>query len=1026
MKADPGRTAIVHGQSALSWARLEARADGIAARLRDVGVGVSQIVGVAIPRGLDWAASMLGIFKARAAYLPLDGRLPIKRLEAMLRGAGCQVVLGLGGTGLENFGDPVVAVIDVASIPEMREGVALPLFAPETVDDLAYVLFTSGSTGAPKGAMILQGGLQNHLKSKIDLFAIDASDRIAQTSSAASDMSLWQLLCPLIVGGQAWIFDDKALREPGLFVAAMAEAGVTLFDAVPSFLRLLIEQTTISAASLPTLRCLVLGGETLSPELCRAWFARFPKVPIVNCYGPTECSDGVTHEWITTPPKKDVLRIPIGRPIDNLEAYIVEPMAANLIECAPGAVGELVVGGVGVGIGYVQDPERTKRAFLPNPFSSDPALARLYRTGDLARALPDGRLEYYGRKDRQVKIRGHRVELGEIEARLLGHDAIAECAVVLRSEDRQTLVAYVRVLASLTVEEMSVYLGDTLPMHMIPDRFVILDSVPFNANGKVDYSALPDPGHLRPALGTPYVPPALGLEAEIASAWACVLGLDRVGARDGFSFLGGDSLSAISAITHIEAQTGVRVTFEQIFDLAVFELASVVAGKRAGDPIGAACTSRLIEKRLPEGQYPLTPSQERYWARVQRDPFYNTDHLHSTLLLRGPLDVAVLSRGLSEIVRRHASLRTTFHCGPDGRSFQLVHEDIRFELALRTLPGLDGGERERWIREEVARHAAEVFDFSRGPLIRATLLELDDELHVLALAMHHIVSDGWSWGVLTRELGALYNAFVQGRPSPLPELDIQYMDYALWIRDWRASAAAAEELAYWARRLRGAPSRLDLPTDRPRPSAQSFAAGVVHRHLCCAWAREFDSWTRTARATPFMGFAAAFGLLLGRLTGRQDVLFGSVIANRTEAEIASLIGCFQNGLLVRVDLSEYANLPDLLERVRRTTLEDYDHQRVSHESIVEHVFPGAAVPQVVFALQEAPDEDHLRLAKIDVEGMACGFSKIKYDFVLEVFPRKDGYAAVWSYSEDLFDEATIVRWANEFEGILRTAVAARA
>ena len=716
--------------------------------------------------------------------------------------------------------------------------------------------------------------------------------------------------------------------------------------------------------------------------------------------------------------RRDQRAFPIGRPISNTRIYILDGHG----EPVPiGAAGEIYIGGAGVARGYLNRPELTAERFVADPFAEAPD-ARMYKTGDLGRYLPDGTIEFLGRNDFQVKIRGFRIELGEIEARLAQHPAVRE-AVALAREDGgdKRLVAYYTVAPDAEAagaEALRRHLSATLPDYMLPAAYVRLDALPLTANGKLDRKALPAPdGAAYAARG--YEAPASEIETRLARIWAEVLGLERVGRHDNFFELGGHSLLAVRVISRLRQALGVEVALAELFARPV--LAEFAKAVREG----ARSTLPPIMAARRDEPLPLSFAQQRLWFLAQMEGVSQAYHIPLGLRLTGELDGGALRGALARLVARHEALRTTFD-HVDGQPVQrIAAEDSGFDLQEHDLRQHSDaeGELQRLAMEE----ANAAFDLQAGPLIRGRLIRLDDREHVLLITLHHIVSDGWSMGVLSRELGALYRAYSQGQADPLPGLALQYPDYAVWQRRWLAGEVLQAQSDYWRRTLAGAPAVLELPTDRRRPVQQDHAGAFVALELDDELTAGLKALSRRHGTTLFMTLLAGWAALLGRLSGQDDVVIGTPVANRSRAEVEPLIGFFVNSLALRLDLSGGPTVGELLQRVKARALEAQQHQDLPFEQVVEIVRPPRSLAhtpvfQVMFAWQNAGESDlelpGLRVAPVRVP---CSFAK--FDLTLSLAEVGGRIAGGLEYATALFDRATIERHAGYLRRLLEAMVA---
>ncbi|HEX2188606.1 MAG TPA: amino acid adenylation domain-containing protein, partial [Longimicrobiaceae bacterium] len=997
----PGAVAVVSGGDALTYAELERRSDRLARRLAAVGVRPETPVGVCLERGADMVVALLGVLKAGGAYLPLDPSYPAERLAYMLGDSGAPVLLtqsSLAGA-LPAFGGARLCVDEEADEPA-----GAPAAAADA-RNAAYVIYTSGSTGRPKGVVVPHRAVVNFLGSMRARPGLSAEDTLLAVTTLSFDIAGLELFLPLTTGARVVVADRETASDGARLRDALAASGATVMQATPATWRMLLEAGWEGTPGLKAL----CGGEALPRDLAEGIAARCAE--LWNLYGPTE-----TTIWSTAGRvEPGAGAVSIGGPIANTQVYLLD---GGLEPVPAGVAGELYVGGDGVTRGYLGRPELTAERFVPDALGGEPG-ARLYRTGDRVRWTADGRLEYLGRTDHQVKVRGFRIELGEVEAALREHARVGEAVAVVREDapgDRR-LVAYVTGEAA-TPAELRAHLRERLPEHMVPGAFVALERLPLTANGKVDRRALP-----APELGAAgaYVAPRTATEEVLAGIFAEVLGAARVGAEDGFFELGGHSLLAMRAVSRVRQALGTELPLRALFEApTVAALAGrVEALRRAGGP--AVPPLRRVPRLGTEG-LPLSFAQQRLWVVDRLEPESAAYNMPYALRLRGRLDVGALRASLDALVARHETLRTTF-AGGDGAAVQVVHAPAPVALAEHDLGGLPAAEREAAAERFAAEEAMRPFDLARGPLLRCALLRLADDDHVLCFTMHHVVSDGWSMQVLTREVSALYAG------ETLPELPVQYADFAAWQRAWLSGAVLDEQVGYWRERLAGAPPLLEVPTDRPRAPGQSPAAAAHRFAIPAGAARALRELARGEGTTLFMALLAGWQALLGRYAGQDDVVVGTPIAGRTRAETEGLIGFFVNMLALRTDLAGEPTGAGLLRRVRETALGAYDHQELPFERLlealsVERSLTHAPLFQATFSLDRAgaPDE-RLRLGDLALEPFGTGDGAVKYDLELVLRDAGDELGGALLYRTALFEAETAARMAAHLEVLLEALAA---
>ncbi|KQZ31362.1 non-ribosomal peptide synthetase [Duganella sp. Root1480D1] len=1016
----PQHIAAACADERLSYQELDQRAARLAQAVLAAGATRDTLVTLLCERDLRLLAAMTGVLRAGAAFLPLDANHPPARLREVMDASASPLVL------VARSCLPVLAAIAGAGQPLPPHLVLddcwlagpAPELAPRGApQDLAYVIFTSGSTGKPKGAMVEQYGMLNHMFGKLSTMAIGAGDTLAQTASPAFDICVWQFLSALLVGGTTDVLPDEVAYDPAQLLGACSARGVTLLQTVPSMMRSMLDVCPPGLA-LPGLRWLIPTGEALTPALTQEWFARFPAVPLMNVYGPAECSDDVTYHAMLAPPPPEAA-IPIGRPTPNNRIFILD---RHLQPVPVGVVGEICVDGAGVGRGYLDNPEQTARAFVPHPFQPG---QRFYRTGDLGRYRADGIIEFCGRIDHQIKLRGFRIELGEIEAKLAACRGVRE-ALVLAREDvagAPRLAAYLLAQpnAELSAAAVRAELGAVLPDYMVPAAFVMLDAFPLTPNGKIDRKALPAPD-LDLLAGRQHEAPAGALEEALAGIWQDVLGVTAVGRGDHFFELGGHSLLAAQLISRIRASLGVEVALRDLFAQPGFSgFADVVraAGAASGAPLAPAARGATA---------PLSWAQQRLWFLAQLDEAATLAYnMPNALALDGALDRAALQAALDRVVARHEVLRTRFVS--DGETAQaLADGPASFALDYHDLGALAGHEQECAVERHRLDEARTAFDLRSGPLIRGRLLRLGQQAHVLLLTKHHIVSDGWSAGIFIREVSTLYAAYCAGAPDPLPPLPLQYADYAIWQRSVLQGEVLREQAAFWRQHLEGAPALIELPTDRPRPPQQSYAGSTLRFNLDASLTADLRALGMRHGATLFMTLLSGWSLLLARWSGQSDIVVGTTAANRQRSEVEGLIGFFVNTQALRVRLPREATVAELLAQVRETTLQAQERQDLPFEQVVEAVNPPRSLThsplfQTMLTLNNTPAGASLALPGLTLTSLDDGAASTRFDLTLAVTEGDGRLHLQLQYASALFDAATVQRMAGHFQVVLQAMAA---
>ncbi len=1021
-KLRPDSLAVIFENQRLSYDELNFRGDQMAHYLRGVGVGPDVPVGVCVEPSLEMLVAILGVLKAGGAYVPLDPSYPRDRLIFMMNDTQSPVLL-TQRRHLEIFQLPdlgaswsctklVCLDTDWERISESPE-----VTPPSQVVDknLAYVIYTSGSTGKPKGVLVTHRNLRNSTLARLGYYC-DPISCFLLLSSFSFDSSMAGIFGTLCQGGTVLLVAESARSDGPELIMLIERHQVSHTLCLPSLYSVILEQAGLRQFS--SFRAVIVAGAACPKGLVDHHHQRFTSTALFNEYGPTEATVWTTVcECRSEDPSA---RPPIGRPIANAQVYLLSPA---LRPSPIGIEGELYVGGENVTRGYLNRPDLTAERFVADPVSGKLG-ARLYKTGDLARYRTDGNIEFFGRSDHQVKIRGYRIELGEIEAALKHHRLLRE-AIVTSLEERpgeERLVAYVvpTQMPGPAIDELRGFLRDKLPGYMIPSIFVELESLPLAPNGKVDRGALPAPDRARADRGREFVAPRTPIEEVVAGSWAEVLGIEQVSATDNFFDLGGHSINTTQVISRLsdafQVDLPVRSLFESPTVAGLAERVEAVWGSTH------SAEASPIERAPREQSLPLSFGQERLWFLHQLEPdntAYNVPHLAR---LKGPVKIQSLEQSINEVIRRHEVLRTTF-LEVNGIALQAIAQPVRSPIPIVDLEDIPASKWEKLARSLLVQDAKRAFDLEQSPLLRVVIVRLTNEEHILLLTMHHIISDGWSMGVLVRELAAIYDPFSTATPSPLPELPFQYADYSRWQREWFRIEKMEAELSYWKQQLgRGLPA-LQLSTDRPRPPTQTFHGATHSFSLQEGLSKNLRSLSRQEGATLFMTLVAAFQILLYRYSGQDDIPLGTPIANRNRAKVEGLIGFFANTLVLRIDLSGNPTYREVLARVREITLDAYANQNLPFEQLVDSLRPErdlARSPlfQVMFILQNAP-LPRLEISKLAIDMLEVHNETAKFDLTLSMMDSDKELLGTFEYNTDLFDRPRIVRMANHFQLLLK-------
>jgi amino acid adenylation domain-containing protein len=1046
VKRTPDAVAVSVGRVRLSYLELASRASAIAGRLCREDVRRDEVVVLFAERGIDFLAAMIAVQQAGVAFLPLDPTMPAARLAQIIQHSGARVVLTtldctaalqVTLSGLRRRERPRVLILEKLNTAISQD--SMPAVR-QASSSLACVIYTSGSTGVPKGAMIEQRGMFNHLLSKISDLELSASDVVAQTSPQSFVIAVWQFLAALMVGARVHICADEEARDPALLIQEISREGITVLEIVPALLREILQRVPNEPAfhTLGRLRSLISTGETLAPDLCRDWFRHFPAVPIINAYGATETSDDVATHRLTVPPTS-AATVPIGRAIANTRVYVLD---SHLQPVPIGVAGELYVGGIGVGRGYLNDREQTRHRFLRDPFSKRPG-ARLYRTGDLARWRSDGMLECFGRIDNQVKIRGCRIELEEIEHVLMEHSGVQSAVAMARDNmgGETQLIAYVVAATDERpkANELRDFLRTRLPAHMIPAGYFFPDHMPLTAHGKLDRPALAAFGWGLGVAGGDFVAPRNSTEDLLAGIWADLLEVEEVGIFSNFFDLGGHSLLAGRVLARVASVFHVSLPIRALFEASTIEaLARRIDGARASQSTEPRPEIARVERDGPQA---ISILQERV-LRIERElPGLPQFNLPFTYRLQGPLNVPALERSLVEVVRRHDSLRTGFSwAGERPAPFITPASDVVSPLRIEDLAvGTSAGNNRakalmlKKVELRAEQEAWTPFDLTRAPLFRTRLLRLGPDDHVLLLILHHIIVDGWSIGVFFEEVSEVYSAFAAGRQVQLPAQAFQFSDFADWQRRWCTTELATRQFAYWKDHLREASPV--FPTDVGAAGAL-LTSRIAHEpfHLSSDLVVRLSALSRSQGGTLFMALLAGFKAMLLARTGRGDICVATAMANRTQQWTERVIGPIENTTLIRTRMDSDLSFREALSRVRDSVLEAYARQELPFEILAARLAEEADVDpasliQVFFVLQNAIRRP-LELPDVVAQSFGSahreGRPVLPIDrawLTLMLNEKPSGINGSCTYKVDLFEANTFESWIAEYEAILAKAIA---
>ncbi|ORX97912.1 Non-ribosomal peptide synthetase module [Basidiobolus meristosporus CBS 931.73] len=1008
VKRNPNATAVVYGDETLSYSVLNTRANGLAHRLIELGVKPDTRVAICVKRSPAMLVGILSILKAGGAYVPLDPAYPCERLAHILNDATPIILLAddAGRTALGDIDLTPLTVLDPNA--QMPPSAANPDISDLASHHLVYVIYTSGSTGTPKGVMVEHRNVVNLIQHQTACYGIDSTSRTLQFASLSFDPSVSEIFKTLSCGACLYLPPDAVRLDRKLLWGYLEENAITHVTLAPPLL-----QDGKDLPALSTTLTLIMGGETPTTTLLQSLI---PNVVVFLEYGPTEATINATT-W-RCPPDFNGEVVPIGRPVPNARVYVLD------IHRQPvplGAVGEIYIGGTGVTRGYLNLPGMTAERFIPDPFHEKEG-ARMYKTGDLARYLPDGALVFLGRNDHQVKIRGIRIEVGEIEARLIEHPRVREAVVITVGEgsDKRIVAYVVAEPDEHLAHKLRVYLKSKLPEYMVPAHYVCLDALPMLPSGKLDRRALPAIADEAVAREV-YEAPQGGTEIALAGIWSMLLQIEHIGRRDNFFALGGHSLLAVRLMNRM-VDLGASLPLTTIFSSPnLASLAATVDQHLNQKDTGARAITPVSRMGALEPSF----AQESLWFVSQlNDRASMTYNIPLAIKFRGTLDGAAWQQALNTLFARHEALRSVFHIVDGKPKVELLDPEVGVPIIWHDLRGVPNAQVQ--LDSLTAVEMYEQFDLAHGPLLRARLVQLSDDEQVFLFTMYHMVSDGWSAGLLTQELNTLYAAYRAGQPNPLPPLFIQYPDYAAWQKQQLSGKRLDAQSSYWREALADTPALLELPTDRPRPPQQSFAGAVLEIHLDKQMTLALRRLSQEHGVTLFVMLLSAWGAVLSRLSGQDDILIGSINANRNHHQVEGLIGLFANFLVLRIDLSGEPSASQLLKRVQHCTLAAQDNQDLPFEEVVRIVNPPRKLShtplfQVTFTWQNN-DMGAWDLPGLEVVPDLPSYNAASFDLELDLTEEEEEIVGELSFSTALFDHQTIERHISYLKAMLRAMI----
>ncbi|WP_442591972.1 amino acid adenylation domain-containing protein [Pedobacter sp. AW31-3R] len=1003
------RIAVVFEDKALTYNVFNADGNRLCVYLQQShGIKPGDLVGICLERSEKFIISVLAILKAGAAYVPVDPQYPQERIDYIKQDSNSKVMIDEAFLAAYAAFDGPTEV----SNPILQAG----------PDDLAYVIYTSGSTGQPKGVMIEHRGMLNHMYAMVSEMGLDQDSRIAQNASITFDISVWQLLNALILGGTTVVYRHETVLDVPLFISRVVADGIRILQVVPSYLKAMMDiMDEAGTYDLSALEYLLVTGETIGQPLLQRWFERFPDKKVVNAYGPAEASDDVTLYIMDKAPEGT--NVPVGKPIQNMKIYILNKLGKL---CPVGVMGEIHVSGVGVGRAYINKPEKSAASFGQDPFQ--PGNIRMYRTGDHGRWLEDGNIEFAGRKDDQVKVRGYRIELGEIESVLQTHPDLQSVVVIAPANKtgERKLVAYVTGTPGLDLASIKTYLLGVIPAYMVPSHFMQLDQLPLTPNGKVDKKALPDVAAVEMISNTAYQVPENETQAQLVAIWSEVLGLNQIGINDDFFDLGGHSLKATRLTSQIHKVFNVKIGLKELFATPVLAAQALLIAQSKTNIFEALSIAPLRDS------YVLSSSQRRLWILSQFEEGSQAYNMPGVYFFEGELDEGALEWSFFNLIARHEILRTTFREDEELTVRQYIHQpsESRFILKKSDLraAALSDEEIHQLVREELLQ----AFDLAAGPLLRASLYQLEDQKWIFSYTMHHIISDGWSMGVLITELLNLYNSRIRNAEMTYNPLKIQYKDYAVWQQAQLSGESLALHKDYWLQQFSGSLPVLELPQDKLRPVQKTYDGAVLNRRLPATLNEAFKKLGQDQGCTLFMSLLAVVNTLLYRYSGQEDIIVGTPIAGREHLDLEEQIGFYVNTLAIRSRFDGTGSFLDLLRKVREVTLGAYEHQVYPFDELVDELnlhrdMSRNSLFDVLIVLENAEmvrKEGQKTLDKLQIrEYFDHQVIKSKFDLSFDFVESAEALDLTIEYNTSIYGRDLIEGMINHLEQLIKAVVA---
>lgn len=1009
------KVAIQHNDETITYNELALKSNQLASYLvAEHKAQKDMLFGVMMPRSIRMVEAILGVWKAGSAYVPVGTDLPDENLLQIIENSQFKAIITDNETVVTQLTKLEVQVPiihlknDAATIATYS---TTPLQISIEDNDLAYVIYTSGSTGKPKGVMIEHLGMLNHIGAKVTEMNIDKNSIVAQNAPHTFDISIWQLFAPLVVGATGVIYDNETIIDSKEFISKLEEDQITILELVPSYLLEMLYHMEAENANIKlALTILILNAETLTKSMVERWLTMYPKIPIVNTYGATEVSDDTSHYIMNEVPNSYSVPV-MTYPIQNFEVHIVDE---NFRKVPIGVQGEILLAGPCVGRGYFNDPERTKKAYLQGPIEGVTNCEKVYKTGDLGRFMPDGTMEFIGRNDNQVKISGHRIELDAIENITAGIDGIKNAKAVAHT-DKQFIALYY--LADEAIEKAIIEetILQKLPKYMLPSVIIHMTNFPVTANGKINKKELPNPLQYLQSDTANYVAPETATQKKLVAIWEEILNVEKVGINDHFFELGGHSLKLMRLKNEYHKEFSVNIKIKEFFENPTLKVHALLIDNAENEAF------EKIEKVPEASNYAVSDAQKRLWVLSQFDNGSVVYNMPFTTIFNEQLDVEKFKLAIQAVIQRHEILRTVFKEDQNGEIKQWI---LNAEAAKLSVNYLDYSEKSTEIEAFINEDSFKPFDLANGPLLRAFLFKKDAETYVFYYNMHHIIGDGWSTQVLVKDVMTYYEAMVQNVEPNLPELDIQYKDYATWQLKQLHKDAFLKNKDYWTQKITGELPVLQLPTSKDRPLVKTHNGRILGTHISKELTQKLRTYCAQKDGSLFMGLIVSVNTLLYKYSGQEDIILGTPIAGRNHQNLENQIGFYVNTLVLRNTIAPNEDFNALFDVVKQTTLEAYEHQQYPFDRLVDDLEikrdtsrnPVFDVMVVLQNLENSTQSNTSRSSET-IEQLQ-EFAPSKFDIEIVFQEEQEDISFFLNYNTDVYTEAMMCSFMKHYKSLL--------